>query len=164
MKTPKVYIETTLLNFYFAETRGQYYGRTIRLCQDTRRFFKAVEAVEFEPYTSRYVVQELERTRDEGRREEMLKLVEECGAVVLPTNKRAERLADRYIEASAIPARYLDDALHLAISAVHGLDFVVSLNFEHIVKDNAIRQTALINEAEGFQSVGVYTPGEVVDG
>ena len=55
-----------------------------------------------------------------------------------------------------------DDALHIASAAVHGLDFIVSLNFEHIVKDKAIRITATVNEAEGYEQIGIYEPGEVV--
>jgi len=72
METPRVYLETTIFNFYFAETRGQYYGRTIGYCRDARRFFAAIEAGEFEPYTSVYVIRELRKTRNEVWRDEML--------------------------------------------------------------------------------------------
>jgi len=102
------------------------------------------------------------RTSSTERRDEMLKLVTDCGVTVLPADGNEGRLADLYIEATAIPAKYRDDALHIATAAVHGLDFVVSLNFEHIVKDKARQITAMVNEAEGYEHVGVYTPGEVM--
>ena len=162
MNTPKVYLETTLFNFYFAETRGQYYGKTVRLCQDARRFFEAVEVGEFEPYTSEYVIEEIEETRDTVRRVEMMKLVDDCGVIVFPKDDRAEWLADKYIEATAIPAKHRIDALHIASATVHDLDFIVSQNFEHIIKDRAIRLTAEVNEAEGYDGIGIYEPGEVI--
>ena len=162
METPKVYIETTLFNFYFAETRRQYYGRTVDLCRDARLFFDAVGEGEFEPYTSDYVMAELEDVYNEGYRLEMLQLVADYGVTVLPRDGREEWLADKYIEATAIPAKHRTDALHIASAAVHGLDFIVSQNFEHIIKDKAIRLTAMVNAAEGFDSVGIYEPGEVM--
>jgi len=163
MEAPKVYLETTLFNFYFAETRGQYYGKTIEYCRDARLFFEAIEAGEFEPYTSEYVVGELRRTRNERRRDEMLKLVKDCGVRVLPEDEKAEWLADMYIEATAIPATHRTDALHIASATVNGLDFIVSQNFEHIIKDKAIRLTAMVNEAEGYDGIGIYEPGEVIN-
>ena len=162
METPKVYIETTLFNMYFAETRGQYYGKTVEYCRDARRFFEAVEAGEFEPYTSEVVVDELKKTRNTGRRDEMLKLVDDFAITSLPVDKRVRWLADRYIEAGAIPAKQRTDALHIASATVHGLDFIVSQNFEHIIKDKAIRLTAMVNEAEGYEDIGIYEPGEVI--
>ena len=162
METPKVYIETTLFNMYFAETRGQYYGKTVEYCRDARRFFEEIEAGEFEPYTSEYVINEIRQTRDTRRRDEMLKLVKDLGVKVLPEDEMVERLADKYVEATAIPAKQRTDALHIASVAVHGLDFIVSQNFEHIVKDRAIRLTTMINEAEGYDGIGIYEPGEVI--
>jgi len=163
MEAPKVYLETTLFNFYFAQTRGQYYGKTIEYCRDARRFFEAIEDGEFEPYTSEYVVGELRRTSNERRREEMLKLVKDCGVIVLPKDERARRLANRYIEAMAIPAKHRTDALHIASATVNRLDFIVSQNFEHIIKDKAIRLTAMVNKAEGYDGIGIYEPGEVIN-
>ena len=119
-------------------------------------------AGDFQPYTSEYVIKELRETRDTGRRKEMLKLVTDFGVKVLPEGERVERLAGRYIEAGAVPAKHRTDALHIASATVHGLDFIVSQNFEHIIKDKAIRLTAAVNEAEGYDGIGIYEPGEVI--
>ena len=162
MGTPRVYIETTLFNFYFAQSRGQYYGKTVEYCKDTRRFFEVLETGDFEPYTSRYVTEEIEEHGNADQRREMLKLMADCGVTILPADERAERLAAQYVQAGAIPETQMDDALHIAMTAVHGLDFIVSLNFRHIVKGKAIRLTAMVNEAEGYDRIGIYEPGEVL--
>jgi len=110
MEVPKIYIETTLFNFYFAETRGQYSGKVVGLCRDARRFFASIMAGDFGPYTSEYVIEELSETRNKGHRHEMLKLVKDFGVTVLPKDERAIRLAGKYIEAAAIPAKHITDA------------------------------------------------------
>jgi len=92
----------------------------------------------------------------------MLRLIDDYDITILPKNENTKPLARQYIEAGAIPERYLDDAIHIATAAVHELDFIVSLNFEHIVKDKAIRITSQVNEAEGYEHVGIYEPGEVI--
>jgi len=157
----KVYIETTLFNFYFAETRGQYHGKTVGYCRDTRCFFEAVKAGRLEPYTSEYVMREIKSCRNVEYREEMLKLITDFGVYILPTDTREERLAAQYIEAGAISAKCWDDALHIAAATVHGLDLIVSLNFGHIVKSKAIRVANMVNETKGYGSIGIHEPGEV---
>jgi hypothetical protein len=159
----KAYIETTLFNFYFAEKGKQYFGKTVKYCRETREFFDAVRGGKFEPYTSDYVLAEIDREKNEGHRLEMLKLIADCNVIILPGNEEIERLAWLYIEAGAIPETFPDDALHIATTAIYELDFIVSLNFQHIVKDKAIQITAWINEAEGYKAVGIYEPGEVID-
>jgi len=158
----KVYIETTLFNFYFAEKGNQYYGETVKYCQETKRFFEAVRGGKFEPYTSEYAIAEIEGEHNEKHRLEMLQLVADCNVTILPGDEKAKWLARRYIEAKAIPEKFPNDALHIASAAIYGLDFIVSLNFQHIVRDRAIQITAQINEAEGYKDVGIYEPGEVI--
>jgi len=48
-------------------------------------------------------------------------------------------------------------------ATVTGLDFIISLNFRHIVKHKTIIQTEIIYAREGFKRVFIYTPAEVID-
>jgi len=59
--------------------------------------------------------------------------------------------------------KYFTDALHIAAVTVAGLDFIVSLNFRHIVKRKTIIETEIINAREGFRRVFIHTPAEVID-
>ena len=60
-KIPRVYLETTMFNFPFAEKGKQYYGKTIRYCQEAKKVFEILRTGKFEPYTSGYVTEEIER-------------------------------------------------------------------------------------------------------
>jgi len=62
-----------------------------------------------------------------------------------------------------VPEKYSTDAIHIAAATVAGLDFIISLNFRHIVKHKTIIQTEIINAREGFKRVFIYTPAEVID-
>jgi hypothetical protein len=68
-----------------------------------------------------------------------------------------------YVSAGVIPAKYATDAFHIATATVAGLDYIISLNFKHIVKHKTIFETEVINTREGFKRVFIHTPAEVID-
>jgi len=53
--------------------------------------------------------------------------------------------------------------VHIAAATVASLDFIVSLNFRHIVKHKTIIETEIINAREGFKRVFIHTPAEVIN-
>jgi hypothetical protein len=55
----------------------------------------------------------------------------------------------------------MEDALHIATVALHRLDFIVSLNFRHIVKKRAMEIVAMVNDAEGCGGIRICEPGEL---
>ena len=56
MEIPKIYLETTIFNFPFVDAP--------ELRADTLRLFEEIRAGKFKPYTSEYVIQELEASTD----------------------------------------------------------------------------------------------------
>jgi predicted nucleic acid-binding protein len=150
-----IYLETTIFNFPFADDAPQYRD-------DTRGLFAEIKAGKFEPYTSEYVIRELDATADEDKRSRMKKLIEDYGVIFLRQSDEAERLAAVYIAEEAVKPSYPTDALHIATATVYGLDFIVSLNFQHILRRKTIELTELINYRMGYKKVGIYSPGEVI--
>jgi hypothetical protein len=53
--------------------------------------------------------------------------------------------------------------MHIACTAINSLDFIVSLNFQHIVKDKARQITAQINKTEGYRAVDIFEPKEATN-
>ena len=157
MSKPKIYLETTIFNFPFADDAPELKADTIKL-------FDEIKAGEYEPYTSIYALNELENTVQTDKLKKMKGLIEVCNITVLPINEEAERLAAFYLAEGAVNRKYMTDAYHIAITAVYGLDFIVSLNFQHIVKQKTIRETARINGREGYKQIGIYEPAEVING
>jgi len=156
MRVPTIYLETTIFNFPFADDAPQYRADTLRL-------FAEIKAGKFRPFTSEYVTQELESTKDTKKLEQMKALIADHGIALIPVSEEIKRLADVYVTAGVIPEKYSTDALHIAAATVAGLDYIVSLNFRHIVKHKTIFETEVINTREGFKRVFIHTPAEVID-
>jgi hypothetical protein len=155
LKIPSIYLETTIFNFPFADDAPQYQA-------DTKRLFSEIKVGKFKPFTSEYVIRELEAATD-PQREDRLRLIKEYDVEIIPTSDEVKNLATVYIEAGIIPSAYSADGFHIAAATVNGLDFIVSLNFRHIVKRKTIEETELINFREGYKKIGIFSPAEVID-
>jgi predicted nucleic acid-binding protein len=150
LRTLRIYFETTMFNYYFDADRDAH--------ADTVALFDECAAGRFEPYTSTYVIDEISRTKDDEKRENMLALIGKYNMAVLAESDEANELADRYIEAGALPPGSLTDARHIAITSISELDVIVSLNFSHIVRATTIRLTEAINKIRGYNAVTIDTP------
>jgi hypothetical protein len=156
MKIPSIYLETTIFNFPFANDAPHYQADTLQL-------FAEIKAGKFQPFSSEYVIRELEITKDKEKLTKMKTFISDYGITIIPAGSEIENLADIYISADIIPVKYATDALHIAAATVAGLDFIISLNFRHIVKHKTIIETEIINAREGFKRVFIHTPAEVID-
>jgi hypothetical protein len=97
----KIYLETSLFNFYVDESRGIDHKNTVKL-------FKEIAEGKYEAFTSTYVTDELEKAQGR-KRDEMLDLMPKYGIAVLGASKEIERIADIYLAERVIPQRYRTD-------------------------------------------------------
>ncbi|MFP3042774.1 hypothetical protein LQZ19_13235 [Treponema primitia] len=156
MRIPRVYLETTIFNFPYVDDSPQYR-------QDTLDFFHAINTGRFKPYTSAYTLLEIDDTPEKEKRYRMKQLIPEYGIAMLEKNWEAESLADIYLAENVISLRFRTDAIHIAMTAIYGLNFIVSLNFQHIVRPWTIEKVAIINAREGYREIGIYKPREALD-
>ena len=155
MKVPKVYIETSVFNFIFADDAPDKQG-------DAIKFFAEIKAGLYEPYTSDYVLQELRRA-EEPKQSQMIDLINQYDMTLFEQDDEAERLANIYVAEGVIPEKYFTDAVHIAVATVNDLDFIVSFNFQHIVKRKTMTMTESINIREGYKRIGIHSPTEVIE-
>ena len=142
-----------MFNYYFDTNRD---GHTY-----TKRMFEAIGNGEFEGYTSEYVTFELQRAA-EPKKSEMIDLIENYNIQVLEVNEEIDRLANVYVQEGIIPAKYGLDSAHIAAATVNNIDYVLSFNFQHINKLKTKEMTALVNLREGYKSIIICTPMEVL--
>lgn len=155
MRKPKIYLETTVFNYFFDMDRDGH--------ADTVKLFKEMQSGKYEAYTSTYVLDELEETKDDGKRSNMLTLISSRDVTVLPGDDEARKLAAVYIRAGIIPESKFYDSLHIAIATINDLDYIFSFNFQHINRIKTKTMTSAINLSEGYKPVTIATPGEVVE-
>jgi len=150
----KIYLETTLFNYYF-DTDRDAHAATVRL-------FEQIAAGKYGAYTSGTVVEELERA-PEPKKSMMLALLKTYNITVLPSSDEAKKLADIYIAGGIIPPRYRTDAIHIAVATVNGLESIISMNFQHIVNLKTQHMTNVANILNGYLPVEIISPMEIVN-
>ena len=155
-RIPKIYLETTIFNYFLDTERGDSHKATVEL-------FNAIRKGRFYAFTSQYVINELKKA-SEPKRMKMIKLISEYNIAILEPCDESAMLADKYIEAHIIPEKFKYDAFHVAITATNELDIILSFNFKHINKLSVKELTAYINTREGyFKQVRICTPMEVIE-
>jgi hypothetical protein len=142
-----------MFNYYFDTERDGH--------ADTIMLFKKIHAGEHEAYTSLYAISELEEAQ-EPKRSKMLALLDEYDIKVLPPTEESDQLADIYISEGIIPAKFRLDGAQIAISSIHGLDYVLSYNYQHINRAKTKLLTDRINNQRGYNSILICTAKEVL--
>lgn len=73
-------------------------------------------------------------------------------------------LAGSLIEKSIIPAKAVDDAIHIAVSTLHHVDFLLTWNCRHIANPVIQEKIAEYFEASGLFLPTICTPEELLGG
>jgi predicted nucleic acid-binding protein len=154
MVKQKIYLETIMFNYYFDKDR--------ELHPAVVAAFEAIGAGEYEGYTSDYALDELVLA-PEPKKGNMLDLITKYGITTIEGSDEADRMADIYMDYDAIPKNKRLDALHIASASINGLEYIMSLNFKHINKLKTKRIVDFINVNEGYKSVIICSPMEVID-
>lgn len=108
---------------------------------------------------SEITIQELSNTKDELLKDNLLNIAQKFK--VLKLNKKIEDLARLYVEHGIFPEKYFDDALHVAIASYYNVLYLVSWNFEHLVKVKTRRLVNSINDLAGFGAIEIISPQEL---
>src|SRR3989338_8482219 len=79
-----------------------------------------------------------------------------------PNNSSGEKLASILISEGPIPDKNPEDALHIAIATVNGIDYLLTWNFTHI--NNAQMKSKIISVVEkyGYPCPIICSPEELL--
>ena len=152
---PTVYIETTIPSYLVA--RPSKLPR-LEADQATTRQWWNQHAGDFEMFVSDVVIREVRRG-DAAMAEDRLAKVQSLP--VLTLNEAAESLANLLL-GKVIPAQAIDDAAHIAVAAVNGMDFLLTWNCHHINNRYTIRRIEKCCADAGFACPVIATPAELM--
>ena len=82
---------------------------------------------------------------------------------MLDIKEEARFLAEKIIVGKGIPADYPEDALHIAVAAVNGMDVVVTWNLAHLNNPFTRRAVRRIVESEGYVCPEICSPQELLE-
>lgn len=71
-------------------------------------------------------------------------------------------LASAIVQSGIIPAKAARDAAHIAVSAVHNIDFLLTWNCAHIANAQLVKRVQTICTQQGFLCPLICTPEELM--
>lgn len=155
MKPNTIYLDTSVLNFFFEE-------EDLEKAHSTKELFREIGKGKYFAFASELVLREIGKTKGH-RRENLLSLIKTYDIPWLEVTPESLTLAEKYMDRKIFPRKYRDDALHIAIATVHQIDIVVSWNLRHMVKLKTRQEVKAINILEGYKEIEICTPMEVIE-
>ena len=153
----RVYIETTVVSYFTARP-----SRDIIVAghqEATRDLWPALVG-RHETYISAMVYEEARKGYPEQAR---IRLAAIETFPMLDIDDEARLLAGKIITGRGIPAEYPEDALHIAVAAVNGIEVVVTWNFAHLNNPFTRRVVRQIVEEEGYVCPEICSPEELLE-
>ena len=150
-----VYVETSVVSYYTARLSRDIVTAARQTI--TQEWWD--EARErYEIYISTLVVEEAKTGDSEAARKRLTAI---SGLPILEINNAAEELAKRLVAEELIPETSAEDALHIALATVHGMDFLLTWNFRHINNAEMKAKIRAAIEALGYQCPIICSPEEL---
>ena len=150
MKQLRLYADTSVLGGCFDDEFGSV---SLELMAEIGRG-------RFVLVLSATTLRELEGAPQEVR--DLLADIRDENMEVIRESDEIDRLRDAYLKAGVVGPSAVSDAEHIAAASVAAVDLVVSWNFKHIVHYDKIKHYHAVNLVEGYQTIPIHTPREVV--
>lgn len=152
----KVYIETTIISYLTARPSKNILATA---WQELTKEWWTHRRTYFNLFTSELVLAEAYKGDAEAAQRRLNHLED---IPIIATTDSAIEFARRLINEGPLPEKAIDDALHIALSAVHRIDYLMTWNFKHI--DNAemkpsIRELCILH---GYHYPEICTPQELM--
>jgi len=153
---PRVYLETTIPSYLTAwpsrDLVRAAHQQITRDWWDRRR-------EEFELYISQVVLRECQ-AGDATAAAERFKILQDLP--LLEQTEEATRLAQALVDRVPLPERAAVDALHVAIAAVHGVDYLLTWNCTHIANATLRDPIESVCRENGYEPPAICTPDELL--
>ena len=156
-KKPKVYIETTVISYLVARLSR---NATIAARQQTTQQFWHEHADRFELVISPTIISEIRRGNPEVA-QRRFNLV--SGITRLPMSDTILDLTQNLLDTGAIPRNAETDATHIAIAAVHNVEYLATWNYKHIINVHKRHHIEQVCREKDFRPAIICTPAQLIE-
>ena len=150
MVKQRIYIDTSVIGGYYDD----------EFSDDTKSLFERIKNEDFNVYLSE--ISRLELFPAPKRVQDVVKLIPKSCLNYLEFTEEAKQLAEYYINERILGSASRDDAYHIAIATVNRIEILLSWNFKHIVNLDKIRLFNAINLKNGYPSIEIRSPKELL--
>jgi len=156
LKKLKIYLDTSVINFLFADDTPDFK-------KITEDFFKEYFG-RYDIFVSDIVLLEINKTVDQEQKSRLLSVIDDYPFKILEiaNNEAIGYLSELYIKEGVIPQKKKEDALHIAVATAYEMDILLSWNFKHLANIKKQININAINEKEGYlKKLSLLSPLEV---
>ena len=152
---PKVYIETSVVSYLTASGSRDLVMAANQ--QITNEWWK--RRGRFELVTSQLVVDEASRGNSTAAKQrlDVLRDLNE-----LRITAESGQLAQTLVDSHSLPESAFEDALHIAIAAIHGIDYLLTWNCKHIANAELSGRIRSTVESYGCGCPIICVPSELM--
>jgi len=155
-KKLKIYLDTSVINFLFADDAPDLKKVTIDFFEN-HMFHYNIEI-------SDIVITEISRTKNIEKRDLLFNAIDKYKLVI--KNKLSEEISEfakYYIDSGIIPKDKPEDAQHIAFATFYEFDILLSWNFKHLANINKQMLVNSLNLQKGFnKQLLLLNPMEVI--
>ena len=153
----KVYLETTIVSYLVSRPSRDL---VVVAHQEITREWWEEQRRSFDVYVSQVVLDEVGDGDREAakRRRDLIRSIP-----VLVVTEDVAALAEKLVGDGPIPQEAADDALHIALAAVHGMDFLLTWNCKHLANAQLLGAVSEILLQNGYASPVICTPEELME-
>lgn len=153
----RVYIETTFVSYLTARPSRDL---VVAGHQQITHDWWDIRRGDYELCVSQLVLQEA-GVGDPQAAQERLDIL--ATMTMLEIKEEAVALAEELVQAGALPAKAGNDALHIAIAAIHRVPYLLTWNCRHMANATMRAQIESVCASMGFKAPIICTPEEMME-
>lgn len=153
---PKIYLETTIVSYLTARPSRDL---IIAAHQQITQEWWEVRRRAFHLFISELVIREA-GAGDEVAAQKRLDALKEIAPLEL--NEETLHLAEELVQRGPVPERSKEDALHIALATVHGMDYLLTWNCRHIANAEMRKGVISVCVSLGYEAPVIATPEELM--
>ena len=151
-----VYIETSILGHFTARpTDNLILAANMKVTQDWWNEYRHL----FTLYASEIVADEAAKG-DATIAAKRLELLQPL--MFLQLTEEAFELSQAFLKQSNLPKKALIDSLHIALTTIYGLDYLLTWNCKHMANAQLQRKRSEVSLELGYVLPIIYTPYELI--
>jgi predicted nucleic acid-binding protein len=153
----KVYLETSIIGYLTSRpSRDLIIAANQQITQEWWQLRRSA----FDLYVSELVIQEAS-AGDKNAAEQRLQALEDIPELKL--SEEIVTLAERLIKDGSLPQNAVEDALHIAIATLNGIDYLLTWNFKHLANATMRYKIEGVCRLLGYEPPVICTPQELLE-
>lgn len=154
---PKVYLETSIISYLTSRpSRDLIIAANQQITQEWWQLRRSA----FELYISELVIQEAS-AGDKIAAQQRLQVLEDIPELKL--SEEIVTLAERLVKDGSFPQNAVEDALHIAIATLNGVDYLLTWNFKHLANATMRYKIERVCRLLGYEPPIICTPQELLE-